>query len=59
LAILRALNEAWEGVVDRNLSWFNQLVINCCLKWDIGLVESMEIPLTPALSQGEREHVCC
>ncbi len=30
LAILRALIEAWEGVVDRNLSWFNQLVSNRC-----------------------------
>lgn len=28
LAILRALIDAWEGVVDRNLSWFNQLVSN-------------------------------
>ncbi|MNZ32681.1 hypothetical protein D3C78_500130 [compost metagenome] len=54
LAILRALIEAWEGVVDRNLSWFNQLVSNCRFKWAVGFVESADIPLTPTLSRGER-----
>lgn len=57
LAILRALNEAWEGVVGRNLSWFNQLVIGSCFKRAAGLVESTDIPLTPTLSQGERGNV--
>ena len=59
LAILRALNEAWEGVVGRNLSWFNQLVIGSCFKRAAGLVESTDIPLTPTLSQGERVLVHC
>ena len=36
LAILMALIEAWEGVVDRNLSWFNQLVSNSRFKWAVG-----------------------
>ncbi len=32
LDILRALIEVWEGVVDRNLSWFNELVSNRCFE---------------------------
>lgn len=54
LAILRVLIEALDGVVDKNLSRFNQLVHNRCFEWAVGLAVSTDIPLTPALSQGER-----
>lgn len=54
LAIIRGLIEAWEEAVDKNLSWFNELVNNNCFVWTVGLVESVEI----ALSQGERGLVC-
>jgi len=54
IAILRGRIETWKEEVDRNLSWLNQLVRNCCFKWVVGLAESAKTPLTPALSQGER-----
>jgi hypothetical protein len=54
IAILRGLIETWKEKIDRNQSWFNQLVSNHCFKWSVGLVENAEIPLTSALSQGER-----
>ncbi|MDY7800777.1 hypothetical protein, partial [Aeromonas caviae] len=44
LAILMALIEAWEGVVDRNLSWFNQLVSNCRSSWLLGEQNSGKSP---------------
>lgn len=58
LAILRGRIETWKEDVDRYLSWFNELVNNNCFVWTVGLVESVEIALTPALSQGERGLVC-
>lgn len=53
LAILRALIEAWEGVVDRNLSWFNQLVSNSGVEWAVGLAESENSPHPNPLPRGE------
>jgi len=58
LAILRALNEACEGVVDRNLSWFNQLVRNLTFKDTVDFADNTDTPLTPTLSRWERELVC-
>lgn len=59
VAIIRGRIETWKEDVDRNLSWFNQLVSNCRFKWVVGLAESADIPLTPTLSQGERVLVHC
>jgi hypothetical protein len=59
IAIIRGRIETWKEDVDKNLSWFNDLVNNNCFVWTVGLVESVEIALTPALSQGERELVHC
>jgi len=58
VAIIRGLIETLKEAVDRNLSRFNQLVRNCCFKWVVGLAESAKTPLTPTLSQREREHIC-
>ena len=43
LAILRALIEAWEEGVDRNLSWFNQLG-KTVAQVSSRIAESAEIP---------------
>ncbi len=53
LAILRALNEAWEGVVGRNLSWFNQLVSNCRSSWLLGEQNRGNSPHPNPLPVGE------
>ncbi len=53
-AIIRGRIETWKDGFDRNRSWVNQLVIGSCFKWVAGLVESTDIPLTPALSRRER-----
>lgn len=53
LAILRALNEAWEEGVDRNLSWFNQLVNNCRSSWLLGEQNRGNSPHPNPLPGGE------
>lgn len=53
LDILRALNEAWEGVVDRNLSRFNQLVSNCRSSWLLGEQNRGNSPHPNPLPVGE------
>jgi hypothetical protein len=53
LAILRVLIEAWEEVVDRNLSWFNQLVSNSGFEWAVGLAEMWKHPHPSPLPKGE------
>lgn len=60
IAILRGRIETWKEEVDRNLSWFNQLVRNCCFKWVVGLwVGTVLIPLqateSSSMGQGRRQ----
>ncbi|BBR09905.1 hypothetical protein WP3S18E02_15660 [Aeromonas caviae] len=53
LAILRGRIETLKEEIDKNLSWFNELVNNNCFVWTVGLVESAEIP-SPRPSPGGR-----
>lgn len=53
LAILRGRIETWKEGVDRNLSWFNQLVINSCFEWALGLAERENSPHPSPLPEGE------
>lgn len=54
IAILRGLIETWKEKIDRNLSWFNQLVFCCRSDPAVWLAWNADIPLTPALSPWER-----
>ncbi len=57
LTILRGRIETWKEEVDRNLSCFNQLVINRSFRCSLCSTENADMPLTPTLSQGERGNV--